>query len=394
MAIRARAGHDAAMGMASTLLLVGALNGALLAVLVAGLRENRRANRFLAALIALVSLRLGIYILGFVGAYDADPGLTFLPLDLSFAFAPLLWLYVATLTGGAPPRHWRVHLTPAAIQLAYYSLCFALPLQAKRDWYGGGHLDRVEPAAMVLILLSAAAYTALSLRRYAAYQAWLDSHFANREQWRLGWLRSLVLAFAAFLALTVGFALWDWLVAPLDYFGRLPVMLGFCVLTYALGLLGWRYGGIAYPHPALSLPEPTPEAKVDYRAMSARWRERLEESGWWREDALTLPDLARRLAVSERTLSRGLNTGGGQNFNAFVNGVRVEAVQRALRDPAEDRDLLTLALDCGFASKASFNRAFKASTGLSPSAWRARHSRPEIRQSPAFAEVEATAAAD
>ncbi|NOK16040.1 AraC family transcriptional regulator [Corallococcus carmarthensis] len=45
------------------------------------------------------------------------------------------------------------------------------------------------------------------------------------------------------------------------------------------------------------------------------------------------------------------------------------AVQERLAsgDPAS---LLTMALDAGFASKASFNRIFREHTGLSPSAWR------------------------
>jgi AraC-like DNA-binding protein len=35
-------------------------------------------------------------------------------------------------------------------------------------------------------------------------------------------------------------------------------------------------------------------------------------------------------------------------------------------------DLLTLALDAGFKSKASFNRAFRAILGVSPSTYRSR----------------------
>lgn len=46
------------MGILSVLMLLGAVNAAALAVLIACMRRNRDANRFLAALLLLVGLRL------------------------------------------------------------------------------------------------------------------------------------------------------------------------------------------------------------------------------------------------------------------------------------------------------------------------------------------------
>ena len=82
--------------------------------------------------------------------------------------------------------------------------------------------------------------------------------------------------------------------------------------------------------------------------------------------------MAERLGVSEGYLSRALNQGLGVNFNEFVNRMRVEAVTRAMSDPAESRPVLAIALECGFSSKASFNRAFKAATGATPTELRRR----------------------
>ncbi|MET0398971.1 MAG: helix-turn-helix transcriptional regulator, partial [Longimicrobiaceae bacterium] len=99
---------------------------------------------------------------------------------------------------------------------------------------------------------------------------------------------------------------------------------------------------------------------------------RVAEAGWWRDEELTLAALARHLGTSPRTLSRALNEGLGQSFNEFVNRMRVDAVAAELRDPARRRDLLAIALDAGFSSKASFNRAFRAYTGTTPSEFRRR----------------------
>ncbi|RZA17884.1 MAG: AraC family transcriptional regulator, partial [Proteobacteria bacterium] len=97
------------------------MNGVLMATLLAAVRHNRTAHRFLASLVGLISLRLAIYVLGFAGMYDEHPWITFAPLDASLAFGPLLWLYLVTLTRGAPPKRWGLHLAPAILQLTYYS---------------------------------------------------------------------------------------------------------------------------------------------------------------------------------------------------------------------------------------------------------------------------------
>ena len=62
-------------------------------------------------------------------------------------------------------------------------------------------------------------------------------------------------------------------------------------------------------------------------------------------------------------------------------GHRVEEVQARLRTPgAQAVTLLTIAFESGFASKATFNRAFKGTTGLTPSAWWAANRGPQGSQ--------------
>lgn len=360
------------MGTLSWTFTLLALNGALMAVLLAAVRNHRAAHRFLAALVGLISLRLAIYVLGFAGVYDDHPWITFAPLDASLAFGPLLWLYIETLTRGAPPRRWGLHLVPAILQLAYYGAAFALPLERKLEWFRGPHLEWMQPIGLVALLASCTLYLALSWRRQRGYQRWLDDRFSDRERWRLGWMTGILVAFAATLALAMVAAIVNATVMPVDYFGRSPVMVASSLLAYALGLLGWRHAALDLPAQPLEAMEPdTPGPRTSRPAsVFPAWASRVEAEGWWREEGLTLSQLASRLGTSERTLSRGLSEGAGCNFNTFVNGLRVQAVMRTLAGGARD-DLLSVALDHGFSSKASFNRAFLRHTGTTPSRWRA-----------------------
>jgi AraC-like DNA-binding protein len=55
------------------------------------------------------------------------------------------------------------------------------------------------------------------------------------------------------------------------------------------------------------------------------------------------------------------------NFNDYINHHRVESVKKAFTNGEhKTTTLLGIAYDCGFNSKATFNRAFKKNTGLSP----------------------------
>jgi AraC-like DNA-binding protein len=95
----------------------------------------------------------------------------------------------------------------------------------------------------------------------------------------------------------------------------------------------------------------------------------------YRTEDLTVSNLAARLAVPEYRLRRLINRQlGHRNFNAYVNGFRLDDSRAALADPQQrDLPILSIALDAGFQSIGPFNRAFKAATGLTPSDFRREH---------------------
>jgi AraC-like DNA-binding protein len=76
--------------------------------------------------------------------------------------------------------------------------------------------------------------------------------------------------------------------------------------------------------------------------------------------------------VAEYRLRRLINQRlGHRNFNAYVNGLRLDQARAVLADPAQRQlPVLTIALDAGFGSIGPFNRAFKAATRLTPTEYR------------------------
>ena len=89
------------------------------------------------------------------------------------------------------------------------------------------------------------------------------------------------------------------------------------------------------------------------------------------DNTLNLPQLAGMMNLSTHELSALINAGLGMNFYQFVNTYRVEESKRLLTDPAYAHlSMVGIAYEAGFNSKTVFNTTFKASTGLSPTAYR------------------------
>lgn len=99
----------------------------------------------------------------------------------------------------------------------------------------------------------------------------------------------------------------------------------------------------------------------------------MEDDHVYREHGLSIGDLATRLSVPEHQLRGLINQGMGfRNFSAFLNHYRLADAKTALADPEQARTpILTIALDAGYASLATFNRAFRTSEGQTPSEFRA-----------------------
>jgi AraC-like DNA-binding protein len=88
------------------------------------------------------------------------------------------------------------------------------------------------------------------------------------------------------------------------------------------------------------------------------------------EPELTIYKLAEELKVPRHHLSQVINEKAQKSFFDFINSYRIEEVKKLLADPKmANRNILGIALDCGFNSKATFNAAFKKFTGMTPSAY-------------------------
>ncbi|MCF4164607.1 AraC family transcriptional regulator [Zavarzinia compransoris] len=147
------------------------------------------------------------------------------------------------------------------------------------------------------------------------------------------------------------------------------------VIAGAIAFAAMRVAGddlFALPSPATATPAMVPDPD---RALVGRLERLMTVERLHRRESLSIADLARAMDLPEYRLRRLINRElGHRNFSAFLNGYRLAEARAALADPAQEAvPILTVALDAGFNSLGPFNRAFKAATGQTPSAYRRAH---------------------
>ncbi len=361
-----------AFGPMSITLLICTVQGLVLAALLLRAAANRTANINLALLILGVALLITPYTIGYAGFYDRYPWLSFAPFSYTLAFGPLIYRYTCSLTGAARTAGWP-HFVPVIAQFLADALVFPFPLPMKNTWNSAVNAPILSPLFETTALVSIAVYGIAAWRRYRAYRVWLAETRSDGVDFDPGWIRNFLIALALTAIIWTGFEIANAINPARNYFDQFGLYLWFSALVLYLGIEGWRHAGTAFPRPepaSAPPPEEAPAPQRDWAALGAQWLARIDAERLWQDPDISLASLARHLGTNTAYLSRALNAAAHENFNAIINRRRVRAVQARLASGDCPRDMMTLAFDAGFRSKASFNRAFADFAGMSPSAWR------------------------
>ena len=371
----------------STPLLFGFVQGWVYAVLlwVRGRREERLSDVLLGWVLVGGCFNIWEYMLGFGGIEILWRELEFFPRGLGVLFAPLCYFYLKSQFN-ADFRFSRRdvwHALPFLIDTTYHLIVFSFGHDVVENWKITVHYPYHIPEIVYAFgLVQSLYYLWLSLRLYRDYRVWAKTQFSDTETISFRWFRNFVVALT--ISYIVGFVvtmldLWLDLTYWQDWWDEL---FG-AGLIYYLSITGYaqiqparRFAFseqrvLISPTPLPSQPDETAVKTIILTPDLANLRTKLlalmATETPYREPELSLADLARRLHTNPVVLSQVINAGLGRNFNDFVNEYRVDECKRQVVNPANAHlSLLGIALDCGFNSKATFNRAFRKFTGQSP----------------------------
>ena len=234
------------------------------------------------------------------------------------------------------------------------------------------------PLLAVVIHLVFLGYLFATIRSISRFGVDVRQIFSNLENKQLAWLRFLLIGYSVVWTVSMFYCFsthvmkdsagGDWVAAIGSVTGLLFIN---TLLLNALRQPIIFSGLTAEEAAILTAGDERDPGRYNDERFLERLRLYMREQRPYLHSNLNVEQLADRLQVTPRELSRAINQGLGQNFFEFISGYRIDEAKRRLDDYNNSDTILQIMYDAGFNSKSVFNSAFKRATGKTPSQYRA-----------------------
>ena len=348
--------------------------------------EDKKHSRWLAAFILLGGLYICPFMLGYAAWYSVKgyrEFLFFVPFQQLFLIGPVFFFYVKTLLNRSLKLTQKdlIHFLPALVYLIYSLIVFIGDKLILDEFYfyADGQDKDLDLWYQMVGLVSMLFYLFKSLQYYSSYRKLSLQEVSFADEIAFKWIKHFTIAFGLILVLRVLFFIlnpeWG------EFGSKYWYYLCFSILLMYISITGYSNTiktSINLDAALLVKLEPSEndinrETKNESGETLAlhEWKDKItplfETEDVHKNPNLTLTDLAKLLNTNRNIISKAINQEFNMNFNDFVNEKRAEAVIEKLKNGEHSENtLLSIALDCGFNSKTTFNRAFKKHTGTTP----------------------------
>ncbi len=203
----------------------------------------------------------------------------------------------------------------------------------------------------------------------------INTYRATKKQNPLiSWTRRFTLGFSIFAFIWL-LHLIPYLIPALSnpllaFVGWYPVFMPLIILIYWIGINGFIISVRTYR--ITSKQSQLPGSTINETI--AALQKAMEVERLFLNPALKLDDLVKHTGIPQKTISAVLNGYINKSFNEFINSYRIEECKlRLLKETSDKLTITGMAFECGFNSQATFQRAFKSITGLSPKEFLQKH---------------------
>jgi len=308
------------------------------------------------------------------------PAFIFVSTPFLLLHGPAIWMYVKSLTD----QHFSfkpvylLNLLPFVLCVIDFTFQFyTIPTNEKIEILQTESFKHLfdYPIMIIAMALSSLIYFSWAALMVRRYNRKIKGYFSETTNYDLAWLRVVMIASAIVYTIIYVAFVADLVlpVASFQWMHKVSFILG-SIYLIVLGFFGHKQGNLFSDRPiAIDLPETEPMLNETY---SLDKRENdfihsllafMSEKKPYLNAEITLTTLATDLEVSSEYLSKIINGRLGKNFYDFINHYRIEEFKTRCTLPENKNfTLIAIAFDCGFNSKATFNRVFKNATGQTP----------------------------
>jgi len=372
----------------STPLLILVIQGLLLVGLLLKryFGKKNTSDAILAILLLVTSYQQICFTVGFMGWYDTfrNTKINYFLIPAGTAIAPLIFLYVKSITKSnfKFQKNHLYHFTIPIILVAYRLAIFTYDaLQPGFNETQNGilklSLDEpiIQPILHVFDFAVMLLYLAFTIQLFINYRQKIKQYFSNVFKLELNWIRNFLIVFTFLFIYTSIQSVVGSFIVDLMYTDRWWLNLAMAICTIYIGLKGYFTNttklnklDFSFSPKEMAIPESTKETKKEIAETAIEAISKLMEvEKPYLNPDLNLSELAKQSNLTRGQLSEIINSGFQMNFNDFVNSYRVNAFKSMLQEGKHKQlSLLGIAYECGFNSKATFNRVFKKLTSFSP----------------------------
>jgi len=310
-----------------------------------------------------------------LGYYDSW---YYIMIDLSWIYGALIYLYTRAQTQSKykfSRKDW-IHFLPVIIQI----ICSVFVRMQNLYWDGTkeslswlgyyGYVVWMNNSTIYIVASILIIFYAFKSQKLLSS---LDEKF-EIDPTKLTWIKRIIKSFLVYFSLVLLVLLVDLVIyktindGSYFYFTRFyyyPFFIGIAIITYWIGLEGFSRRN----DPELTIKTTINTENLErLKRISKMLENAMEIDQLYKDPELSLNSIADQLNIKPYLISKSLSEIYNKRFNDFINEYRVKEVQILLQNSNNSKyTLLSLAMDAGFNSKSSFNRAVKKQFGISPS---------------------------
>ena len=337
-------------------------------------RENPLANRLMSLFLFAISLWLCDNFMHIAGIYNQNSNYYFKPIYYSFSFGPLVYFYVRSIVNSnfKFQKADLIHFIPVVIQATLY-IYLSFRNYEFRHWYWQEvHLPYTYRIEFDGTFISMTIYIFISIKLLRDYRIWLKNEHSDHSSKNLNWLNAiLILMFLLCIQWFLEVVLRD--VYEMYYnYKYTPAILGVITLILAFRAFFQEDQKDVVFEP-LKAKSQKSDFQFDQNTLD-QINKRMDINKDFLDPKLNLKEFAFRCKLPKKTVSLYLNQKLNKSFHDYINGFRIEEFKTRVLKPEERHMTIEgLAYDCGFNSKATFNRIFKKNIGITPTEFVSKH---------------------